>query len=118
MAKHFILKIGVHSPELVRFYKPFGAGSAFITAENPYGKKLSAKENEVRSKQLMSEMKSKYMTVVEASGEDPLGEWEAEVSCLVYGITLEDAKAIGNKYEQNAIVYCGEDAIPQLILLR
>ena len=34
------------------------------------------------------------------------------------GIPKYDACLLGQKYDQNAIVYSGEDAIPSLILLR
>ena len=30
---------------------------------------------------------------------------------------LEEAKVLGCRYEQNAVVWCGVDAVPQLILL-
>lgn len=33
-------------------------------------------------------------------------------------ISLEAAKELGARYEQNAIVWAGADAMPQLILLR
>ena len=41
-----------------------------------------------------------------------------EESFLVYGLTLEAAKALGTRLEQNAFIWSGEDAVPQLILLR
>jgi hypothetical protein len=34
------------------------------------------------------------------------------------GLSLEAAKALGKKYDQNAVVWCGPDAIPELVLLR
>jgi hypothetical protein len=37
---------------------------------------------------------------------------------LVFGLTLEAAKAMGRTLEQNAIVWSAADAIPRLILLR
>jgi len=36
----------------------------------------------------------------------------------VYGLTLEAAKTLGSRLEQNAFVCNGADAVPQLILLR
>ena len=41
-----------------------------------------------------------------------------EASYLIFGLTLEAAKMLGMRLEQNAIVWAGVDAVPQLILLR
>ena len=45
-------------------------------------------------------------------------EWPPEPSYLVLGSALDAAKAIGTELRQNAIVWCGPDCLPQLILLR
>ena len=37
---------------------------------------------------------------------------------LVLGLALEAAKSLGNAYEQNAVIWCGPDAVPSLVLLR
>lgn len=117
--KSFILEIGKLSADLVALSETLGmASSTFITAYNPYSKALSAIENEVRNEQLKSEIKELGLTIVYGYGQDPLGKWDKEDSYLVFGLTLEEAKAVGNKYGQNAIVWCGADSIPQLILLR
>ena len=34
------------------------------------------------------------------------------------GIDLDTAKAIGIQHKQNAIVWCGQEGIPELVLLR
>jgi len=44
-------------------------------------------------------------------------DWSAETSYRVLSILLESAKSLGNQYDPNAIVWCGSDAVPQLILL-
>lgn len=49
-------------------------------------------------------------------GADP--KWQGEPSVLVLGLPLQHARALGTSYLQNAIVWCGEDAVPQLVLLR
>lgn len=36
---------------------------------------------------------------------------------LVLGLALEAAKSLGNAYEQNAVIWCGADAVPNLVLL-
>jgi hypothetical protein len=51
-------------------------------------------------------------------GQHPSNAWAGEESFLCFGISLEAAKALGRRFEQNAIVWSAADAIPQLILLR
>ena len=48
---------------------------------------------------------------------DPFGEWPDEPSFLVMGLSLESAKALAARYQQNAILWCGSTGIPELILL-
>ena len=54
----------------------------------------------------------------EGMGEHPSGQWPGEPSFLILGLPLDAAKQLGARHEQNAIVWCGTDAVPQLILLR
>ncbi|MGF6599669.1 hypothetical protein P3T23_004397 [Paraburkholderia sp. GAS448] len=54
---------------------------------------------------------------IDGIGQRPASEW-AEPNFLVPGISLEAAKELGERYEQNAIVWCGADAVPDLVLLR
>ncbi len=51
-------------------------------------------------------------------GQHPSNSWAGEESFLVFGVSLEAAKALGRRFEQNAIVWSAADAVPQLILLR
>ena len=51
-------------------------------------------------------------------GQHPSNQWPGEPSYLVFGLTLEAAKTLGTRLEQNAIVWNGSDGTPQLILLR
>lgn len=67
---------------------------------------------------LGAELAAAGYRVVEGAGEDPEGRWPAERSYLVLGMALEAAKEIGRRYGQNAIVWVGADAAPELLLLR
>jgi hypothetical protein len=118
-AQPFTIQISVKSDGLAAWYRKLGVTSAaFVTAYNPFGSVLSDKENKLRNKKLRSDMDALGLTSVNGFGQDKLGEWGQEDSFLIFGISLEDARAVGIKYEQNAIVWSGNDAIPQLILLR
>jgi hypothetical protein len=115
----FILNINKPSAELQKLYKMRHVNcAAFITAWNPFSKSLSETENIKRNAQLQRELSTQGHVILNGYGQDPLKEWPAEDSYLVLGLGLEQAKALGIQYEQNAVVWCDIDAIPKLILLR
>lgn len=115
----FILNIGKVSEELKFLFKQNNVFSAaFITAWNPYSKSLSEDENNSRNELLKRELITHSLKFLDGFGQDPAGEWAGEDSFLVLGIGLEAAKKLGNQFEQNAIVWLDEDAVPKLILLR
>ena len=37
---------------------------------------------------------------------------------LILGMDLHTARAWGQQWQQNALLYCGADTVPQLVLLR
>ena len=55
--------------------------------------------------------------VYQGEGRDPKGQWPAEPSVLIMGITRGEAEALGRKLEQNAIVYLEKGAPPELLVL-
>ena len=115
----FTLRIGQASPELLAEHEHHRvASSAFITASNPYGKLLSAEANDARFILLNGDLAARGLNADEGYGHDPSGKWPAERSLLVFGIDLDLARAIGGFHNQNAIVWNGEDGVPQLVLLR
>jgi hypothetical protein len=51
--------------------------------------------------------------------QHPTCEWPAEPSYLVFDVSREAAaKALGVRFEQNAIVWSGAGEVPELILFR
>ncbi len=93
--------------------------SAFITAWNPFSQPAcDVASNARRQAELARELTQRGLRVIDGIGQHPSGHWPGEESFLVLGLTLEDAKAIGVRHAQNAIVWSGADAVPQLILLR
>lgn len=57
------------------------------------------------------------LAVLSGEGKDPESGW-AEQSLLAIGLSREQAVALGNRYRQLAIVFAGQDALPELVLLR
>jgi hypothetical protein len=89
---------------------------AFVTAYNPYSALKTYEENRELNEALYRDLIDHYQLFEgEGVGEDI--SWEPEKSFLVLGITLDDAKAIGVKYSQNAIVFGRIGEKPELLVL-
>jgi hypothetical protein len=92
--------------------------SAFITACNPYSAELTPGENERRQRHLAEELRSRSLSFADGVGQHPSNGWAGEPSFLVFGLTLEAAKSLCTRLEQNGFVWSGADAVPKLILLK
>lgn len=76
---------------------------AFITAWNPRSEPLAYAENEQRMRELLAKT-TEYPQFL-GEGRSRTGDWEAEASVLLLGITEKKALEIAAYFEQNAIVY-------------
>jgi hypothetical protein len=107
------------SPGLARAHRRNrSACSAVITACNPSSVALTSAENELRQKALAADLRSHSLPFVDAIGEHPSNGWQGEPSFLVFGLTLETARSLCTRLEQNGFVWSGADAVARLILLR
>jgi hypothetical protein len=117
-AQQFVLKIDIYSASLRDLHTEFHVtSSAFITAYNPRSKIYSQAQNVIWQDQLEKDLRSAGFIIINGIGHDPDKQWPGEPAFLVIGISLNDARALGQKYEQNAIVYSQQDAIPKLEFL-
>jgi len=115
----FTLNVDTKSEKLMSLFMENRVDSAvFITAWNPYGELLSNEENQDRNNNLKDELNLRSLKFINGFGQDPSGEWAGEDSFLVLAISLEASKKLGAQFEQNAIVWSDNNAIPKLILLR
>ena len=115
----FVLRIGAYSAPLADLYVSADVSSAaFLTAFNPRSETQSADANATAHARLGAELAAAGYRLVEGAGEDSAGLWPAERSYLVLGIELEAAREAGRRNGQNAIVWAGADAVPELVLLR
>ena len=115
----FTLMIGVAESLLADLHRAHRIEcSAFVTAVNPFSRPLDAAMNADRQATLEDEIRRAGLEYVKGVGRHPSGTWPGEPSCLVLGMSMEDAKVLGVRHVQNAIVWCGSNAVPQLILLR
>ena len=115
----FVLRIGVHSKALERLYQDTGQNCAlFITAFNPFGSQQSDEANIAAHTQLGDQLRALTKLVIEGEGVDPGRQWPAERSFLAIGIDRDTATRLGQQVRQDAVVWVGPDAVPELLLLR
>ena len=113
------LRIDQASTPLAALHRALGvASSAFITAANPFSQRCDDNANARRQQALAQDVVQRGLRAIDALGEHPSNGWPAEPSFLVPGLSLADARMLGAKYGQNAVVWSGEDAVPRLVLLR
>ncbi|MFN5518254.1 MAG: DUF3293 domain-containing protein [Bacteroidota bacterium] len=108
--------IGQSNKDLDDLLMTYGVNEwAYITAWNPYSKPTNPDRNDERHKDLLAELTDYPLFAGEGVGTDP--EWEPEKSVLVLGISRQQAVSIGNKYEQNAIVFGVLNTKAELVML-
>ncbi|MGY6555709.1 MAG: DUF3293 domain-containing protein [Wenzhouxiangella sp.] len=114
-----LLRIDVQSEDLERWQQRHGVGcSAFISAVNPRSAALGVHENRVRHERLRNRLGREGLHFEEGQGVDPERRWPPEVGFLVAGLDQAHARRFGREFDQNAVVWSGPDAVPQLLLLR
>ena len=77
----------------------------FITSENPGGQQFSAKENEVRQLELMSDLRLSGVQFSEARSYDPSGKWMEEDQFCVMDADFQVMKELALKYNQRTIFW-------------
>ena len=115
----FSLTVGEVCPALAAAHKRHRVEcSAYVTACNPFSQIFDDEVNAERHAALGRELGQSRLASIEGIGQHPSNHGPGEASYLIFGLTLEAAKTLGTRLEQNAIVGAGADAVPQLILLR
>ncbi|MES2631845.1 MAG: DUF3293 domain-containing protein [Pseudomonadota bacterium] len=114
----FFLKIGEPSAELLKLHEAQGLDcSAYVTAWNPFSRELEPDENNARNATLVAELQARGLAFVQGEGRHPISNY-GEASFLIIGATRDEAKALGDRHQQNAVVWCGSDAVPELVLMK
>ena len=115
----FVLRVDEVSKSLAVLHKEFSVDcSAFITACNPWSESLVDEENAKWMEKLRQVLRIRSLRWLEGIGQHPANQWPGEPSLLVLGLSLAAAKVLAQDFEQNAFVWSGVDARPQLVLLR
>ena len=114
----FVMRIGHRSVELAHLFEQTGkTGAAFITAENPLSQTSEQQENAANRASLREDLAAAGAIILEGAGQGEDRGWPAEASFMAIGISSEHACELGRKYRQNAIVWIGSDAVPELVVL-
>jgi Protein of unknown function (DUF3293) len=114
----FTLRIGTKSDALLQLYRKTGQTcGVFITAFNPFGQAQSAEANEAAHFLLGEDLRGLSRHVIEGAGY-PSGDWPRELSFFALGIDEGAARQLGRRFDQDAVVWAGADAVPRLLLLR
>ena len=114
-----VLTIGHHSERMAALFASSGVEcGAFLTAYNPRGTIQSDEANERGHAELARKLQELGLQAIEGSGSEDGTDWPSEKSYFALGLALEPSKTIGTHFDQDAIVWVGPDAVPQLILLR
>jgi len=115
--RQFVLRVGEPSAVLDELMGTEGATTAaFLTAANPRGEQRSDTENGVANAALQNFVATAGYPHYWGEGRDPFGSW-AEPSFLVIGIYRANAEALGQLFEQNALVFCELGRAPELVVL-
>lgn len=115
----FTLRAGQFSAQLLGAHLQGNADcSAFLTACNPFSRPLDEAANAQRQAALAKALSDLGLRYLAGIGQHPSNGWPGEESFLVFGLSLEAAKALGSRFEQNGFIWSGADAVPRLILLR
>ncbi len=114
-----VLTIGKRSERLAAVFATNGVDcGAFLTAYNPQGTVQTDAANDRAHAELAVKLQALGLQAIEGSGSEEGTDWPSEKSYFALGLPLETAKEIGTHFDQDAIVWVGVDAVPQLILLR
>lgn len=115
----FALRIGRACEPLQELYRTHRCNcAAYVTAFNPYSEPKSPEGNAESQARLRADLIARGLRFLPGVGQGADTQWPGELSFLVLGLSLQSARVLGASYAQNAIVWCGSDAVPQLVLLR
>jgi len=114
-----VLKVDQRSDRVADLFLSHGVTcGAFLTAYNPQGSRQTDAANDQAHADLAVRLQQLGTAAIEGSGSEAGSDWPAERSYFALGLALEAARSVGTHFDQDAIVWVGSDAVPQLILLR
>ena len=112
-----VLRIGATHPELKKLAASLGQPEwgVFLSASNPHSRILRPSANHRRLKAMQRALKASGHTWLTGEGLDPSGQWPAEPSLWIPGLTEIAAHALASRFGQNAFVWCDEQTVARLV---
>jgi hypothetical protein len=111
------LRIGVPNAELDALLAAEKVRSwAYLTAYNPGSVRLGESDNRRSQERLERAVREAGFSFFRGEGVGDDGDWPAEPSLLVLGITRGHAVELGKQFRQRAIVYGEAGGSPQLLM--
>lgn len=115
----FSLNVGVASLPLRHLYDRYHVHcAAFITAFNACSQPQPNDINLSHQASLRAWLQAREYVFFPGVGKGWSGAWPEEPSFLVLAMTLQLARDVGGMYNQNAVLWCDHDTVPQLVVLR
>jgi hypothetical protein len=117
--QEIVLKIDHRSDAMAALFKAKGVDrAAFITACDPFGEAQSEEANRLAHEQLRQQLLATGLEVIEGLGGSEDAIWPPAPSFCVLGMTLVSARAIGQQYHQDAVVYISSNGVAHLLFMR
>ena len=118
-AQPMVLRVGERSEPLAQLMEAGGhTGAVYITACNPYSEPLGGAENGALQDGLREALAREGAVLLDGRGRHPGGGWEPEASFLAFGFQRDEAAELGRRWRQNAVLWIGPGAVPELLLLK
>lgn len=114
----FTMRVGQPCPDLAQLLKDRDMQSAaFMSACNPYGSSYGLLDNQKRQQALIGELDRHQVAYLFGESHHPSEVGPGLPCSLVLNIPIDAAKRLGSRFGQNAVLWCGIDAVPHLVLL-
>ena len=111
-----IINIGLKNQKLLKLFKDKKLTSAsIITAYNPFSEIKTEEQNSLAQLKLKESIVDSNLSFINAMGKDAQHKWPNEASYFIEDITKIEAKKLGKEFNQNAIVWIGENIMPELV---
>lgn len=115
--RKLIIRVGKLNKGLDRLMVRHRAEScAFVTGWNPGSVRLSDKENHARHERLIRMVQTLACPFLYGTGVAEDGNWPAEKSVLIFAISEKQAKKLGKRFGQLAIVFVTRGRAPRLLI--
>lgn len=115
--RRIAMRIGQRSDELAWLHARHGtACSCFVTACNPYGVEARPAANDQACRALLAWLVGEGYVCFQGEGRGDARDWLPEQSYLALGVGRSPAEHLCERFHQNAVVWIGEGAVPELVL--